>query len=45
MNFEYPKKTEELIKKVDDFMQKHLFPHEKKYTIFTETIPGKTIQN
>jgi len=41
MNFEYPKKTEELIKKVDDFMQKHLFPHEKKVYDFHRNNPWK----
>jgi len=41
MNFEYPKKTEELIKKVDDFMQKHLFPHEKKVYDFHKNNPWK----
>jgi len=30
MNFEYPQKTLDLIEKVDQFMQKHLFPHEQK---------------
>ena len=41
MNFEYPKKTEELIKKVDDFMQKHIFPHEKKVYDFHKNNPWK----
>ena len=37
MNFEYPQKTQDLIKKVDDFMEKHLFPHEKKVYEFSKT--------
>ena len=37
MNFEYPQKTKDLIKKVDDFMKKHLFPHEKKVYEFSKT--------
>jgi len=37
MNFEYPQKTQDLIKKVDDFMKKHLFPHEKKVYEFSKT--------
>ena len=37
MNFEYPQKTQDLIKKVDDFMQKHLFQHEKKVYEFSKT--------
>jgi acyl-CoA dehydrogenase len=30
MNFEHPQKTLDLIEKVDQFMNKHLFPHEQK---------------
>ena len=45
MNFEYPQKTQDLIKKVDDFMEKHLFPHEKKYMSLVKLIFGKIILN
>ncbi len=36
MNFEYPQKTVDLIEKVDQFMKKHLFPHEKKVYEFSK---------
>ena len=36
MNFEYPQKTLDLIKKVDQFMEKHLFPHEQKVYEFSK---------
>ena len=41
MNFEYPQKTRNLIKRVDDFMMKHLFPHEKKVYDFHQNNPWK----
>ena len=41
MNFEYPQKTRDLIKRVDDFMMKHLFPHEKKVYDFHQNNPWK----
>ena len=37
MNFEYPQKTIDLIEKVDQFMKKHLFSHEKKVYEFSKT--------
>jgi len=37
MNFEYPKKTLDLIEKVDQFMKKNLFPHEKKVYDFSKS--------
>ena len=36
MNFEYPQKTLDLIKKVDQFMEKYLFPHEQKVYEFSK---------
>ena len=41
MNFEYTKKTQDLINKVDNFMQKHLFPHENKVYDFHRNNPWK----
>jgi len=37
MNFEYPQKTLDLIEKVDQFMKKNLFPHEKKVYDFSKS--------
>ena len=37
MNFEYPQKTLDLIEKVDLFMKKNLFPHEKKIYDFNKS--------
>jgi acyl-CoA dehydrogenase len=37
MNFEDPQKTVDLIEKVDQFMKKHLFSHEKKVYEFSKT--------
>ena len=37
MKFEYPQKTIDLIEKVDQFMKKHLFSHEKKVYEFSKT--------
>lgn len=37
MNFEYPQKTIDLIEKVDQFMKKYLFSHEKKVYEFSKT--------
>lgn len=36
MNFEYSEKSKALQKRVDDFMQEHIFPHEKAYQEFVE---------
>ena len=43
MNFEYPQKTRDLIKKVDDFMKNIFFHMKKKYTIFIKTNPWKEL--
>ncbi|MFQ3350560.1 MAG: acyl-CoA dehydrogenase, partial [Candidatus Arcticimaribacter sp.] len=37
MNFEYTPKTLDLVEKVDQFMKKHLFPHEKKVYAFSKS--------
>ena len=36
MNFEYPQKTLDLIEKVDQFIKKHLSPHEQKVYEFSK---------
>lgn len=36
MNFEYSEKSKALQKRVDDFMQEHIFPHEQPYQEFVE---------
>ena len=36
MNFEYTEKSKALQSKVDQFMQKHIFPIEKEYDEFVE---------
>jgi acyl-CoA dehydrogenase len=36
MNFEYPQKTLDLIEKVDQFIKKHLYPHEQKVYEFSK---------
>ena len=41
MNFEHPQKTLDLIEKVDQFMSKHLFPHEQKVYEFHQNNPWK----
>ncbi len=41
MNFEYTKKSLELQKRVDDFMQKHIFPLESEFRAFTYANPWK----
>ncbi len=41
MNFEYTQKSIDLQKRVDDFMQKHIFPLEKEFTEFTYANPWK----
>ena len=37
MNFEYTPKTLDLVEKVDQFMKKHLFPHEQKVYAFSKS--------
>lgn len=41
MNFEYTKKSLELQKKLDDFMQKHIFPNENEILEFRINNPWK----
>tara|TARA_B100001996_G_scaffold47573_3_gene34145 strand:+ start:857 stop:2065 length:1209 start_codon:yes stop_codon:yes gene_type:complete len=41
MNFEHPQKTLDLIEKVDQFMNKYLFPNEKKVYEFHQNNPWK----
>ena len=41
MNFEHPQKTLDLIDKVDQFMNKYLFPHEQKVHEFYQNNPWK----
>ena len=41
MNFEYTKKSLELQKKLDDFMQKHIFPNENEVLEFRINNPWK----
>jgi len=41
MNFEYTEKSKALQKRVDDFMQQHIFPLEKEYDEFVEKNPWK----
>ena len=41
MNFEYTDKSKALQKRVDDFMQQHIFPLEKEYDEFVEKNPWK----
>ncbi|MFT6337085.1 MAG: acyl-CoA dehydrogenase [Halioglobus sp.] len=41
MNFEYTQKSLDLQKRVDDFMQKHIFPLEKEFTEYTFANPWK----
>ena len=41
MNFEHPQKTLDLIEKVDQFMNKHLFPYEQKVYEFHQNNPWK----
>ena len=41
MNFEHPQKTLDLIDKVDQFMNKYLFPHEQKVYEFHQNNPWK----
>ena len=41
MNFEHPQKTLDLIEKVDQFMNKHLFPNEQKVYEFHQNNPWK----
>ncbi|MFT4535037.1 MAG: acyl-CoA dehydrogenase [Saprospiraceae bacterium] len=41
MNFEYTQKSIDLQKRVDDFMQKHIFPLEKEFTEYTLANPWK----
>ena len=39
MDFQYDKKTQDLLKQVKDFMLKHLYPLEKEYREYEETNP------
>lgn len=41
MNFEYSQKSLDLQKRVDDFMQKHIFPLEREFTEYTYVNPWK----
>ena len=41
MNFEYTQKSLDLQKKLDDFMQKHIFPNEKEVLEFRVNNPWK----
>ena len=41
MNFEYTQKSLDLQKKLNDFMQKHIFPNEKEVLEFRVNNPWK----